>query len=303
MRIHMIEHTHHDLGVRKKCHLLDVNRSRTYYKKKTPNKQDVEMMNEMRDIYYKYPFYGYRKMQVVLARNGYLANHKKVQRLMALAGLKAVYPKQKTTIRNKQHKTYPYLLSHKNISDPNVAWGVDITYIKMRHGFIYLVCMIDIFSRRIMGWSTSVTLDAQFCVKALDEALLKAKPEIVNSDQGCQFTGSHWIKKLTQEEVQISMDGKGRWADNIYIERFWRSLKYENTFLQSFDSVMQAKKAIGEYIQFYNYERPHQALNYKTPDYVYQTNKVMGIKRDSVTTNMLRKHKIKDSKKETFFWS
>lgn len=299
----MIEHAHHDLGVRKKCQLLDVNRSRIYYKKKQPNEQDAKIMKTMRDLYLKHPFYGYRKIHVLLGREGYVVNRKKVQRLMALAGLKAIYPKQKTTIRNKQHKAYPYLLPDKNISHPNVAWGTDITYIKMHHGFVYLVCLIDIFSRRIMGWSTSVTLDAQFCVKALDDALLNAKPEIVNSDQGCQFTSSHWIEKLKQENVQISMDGKGRWADNIYIERFWRSLKYETVFLQSFDSVAQAKEAIEEYIKFYNYERPHQALGYKTPDYVYRTKKKKEIKYDDVTVNVLKKHKTSDSQKEAFFWS
>jgi len=300
----MIEHTQNELTIRKKCTLLGVNRSRLYYKKKQPNKQNVAMMNTMTDIYLKHPFYGYRRMHAVLNKAGHAVNRKKVQRLMSLAGLKTIYPKQKTTIRNKQHRIYPFLLRDKRISHPNVAWETDITYIRMRCGFIYLVCLIDVFSRKIMGWSISVTLDAQFCVNALEEALSKAKPEIVNSDQGCQFTSLLWIEKLKQKNIQISMDGKGRWADNIYIERFWRSLKYENVLLQSFDSVAVAKESIEKYIKFYNSERPHQSLNYQTPDYVYRTNKKGESKCDNATTkNVLREHEINDSQKEALFWS
>jgi len=253
----------------RKCQLLEVNRSRLYYKKKPISEHDIEIMNEMRDIYIQYPFFGYRKIHAILGRNGYKHNIKKTERLASLANLKAIYPKKKTTIRDKSHSVFPYLLKNMDIIRPNQAWQIDITYIKIRFGFVYLVCLIDIFSRRIMGWCLSPFLDTNSCIDALDSALNYAKPEIINSDQGCQFTSHIWHNKLSNHQIQISMDGKGRWADNIYIERLWRSIKYEMIYLNRFDTVLETKTALESYVAFYNDKRPHQALNYYTPNEIY----------------------------------
>jgi len=303
----MIEHKNPKLSVRKQCLMLDVSRSQIYYSSKQVNEDEVAIMNEMRDIYEKHPYYGYRRMHVVLKQRGYIMNRKKVQRLMKLAGIQAIYPKKKTTIRNKAHEVYPYLLRDMTIDRPNAAWGVDITYIKVGAGFVYLVGIIDIFSRKIMGWSMSVFLETQPCLDAYNQALLLAKPEILNSDQGCQFTSNAWTSKLAEDGVKVSMDGRGRWADNIQIERFWRSLKYEAVYLQSFDNVDQARADIAQYINFYNQERPHQALGYKTPDQVYYEN----IKKNEREVNnkeidppnVLANRRIENSQIQVTFWS
>jgi putative transposase len=248
---------------------MDIHRSRVYYKPAPDDSRDVVMMNEMRDIYTKCPFYGYRRMHVALQAKGYECNHKKTQRLMKCAGLIAVYPRKKTTIRNLLHKTYPYLLRGLDIVRSNQVWATDITYIKLRNGFGYLVCIIDIFSRKILGWAFGPFLDTQLCIDAFEEAIKHGTSEILNTDQGCQFTSNQWTETMIKYGIAISMDGKGRWADNIYIERFWRSIKYEAVYLHSFDTMAQARQAIGNYIEFYNNERPHQSLQYKTPHAVY----------------------------------
>lgn len=269
----MIEHAGCKLSVRRQSELLGLNRSRIYYKGQTTDETDVLIVNEMMDINKLFPFYGYRRMHVELSNRGHEVNHKKIKRLMNVAGLKALYPKKRTTVSNLAHTKYPYLLRNLVIDRPNQVWSVDITYIKIRHGYIYLVCIIDIFSRKIMGWNLSPFLDTQSSIDALQFALLIGHPGIINSDQGCQYTSDEWITMLIENKIQISMDGKGRWADNIFIERFWRSLKYESLYLHSFETVVEAHKAFCEYINFYNQRRPHQALNYKTPDSVYNENK------------------------------
>lgn len=258
--------------MKRKCELLALNRSGVFYQTKPvrENIHDIEIMNQIQDIYVEQPFFGYRKIKVMLGRTGHKLNHKKVQRLMGCVGLKAIYPKKKTTIRNKSHAVYPYLLKKELINCPNQAWKVDITYIKVLGKFVYLVALIDVFSRRIMGWNLSIFLDTSSCLLALQCALEIGKPEIINSDQGCQFTSQEWCDVLIQNNIEISMDGKGRWADNIYIERFWRSIKYEMIHLHSFETVEAARRAIGKYIEFYNNIRPHQALNYQTPNEVYK---------------------------------
>lgn len=258
-----------DLSIKRKCEMLDVNRSTYYYEPEPVPQSDIDLMNEMRDIYTQYPFFGYRKIHAMLTRKGYVHNLKKSERLVKLAGLRAVYPAKKTTIRNKNHAVYPYLLKDMDIVRPNQVWQVDITYIKLRVGFVYLVCLIDVFSRRVMGAATSTFLDTESCIYALSDALMQERPEIVNSDQGCQFTSNRWIETLNASGISISMDGKGRWADNVFIERFWRSIKYEMVYLHAIDTVMQAKNAIAEYIYFYNNTRPHQALDYKTPNEIF----------------------------------
>jgi len=262
------------VSVTRKCELLDVARSAVYYEPMPPNNDDVTVMNEIREIYQQRPFYGYRRILIELRKAGFLINHKRLQRLLVGVGIKAIYPGRKTTIKNPEHKVFPYLLRGLKIEQPNHAWQVDITYIKMRHGFLYLVCLIDVFSRKIMGWELSTFLDTASCLEALHKAMKRGKPEIINSDQGCQFTSAAWVDRLTQNNILISMDGKGRWADNVYIERLWRSIKYENVFLHSFDTVEQASSCLSDYINFYNQQRCHQALNYHTPDEVYRKRRI-----------------------------
>ena len=266
----MIEHSSKIVDIKRKCELLCVARSTMYYKPKSPQNNDIVILNEIRGIYQRYPFYGYRRILVELRKNGFEVNHKRLQRLLSVARIKAIYPAKKTTVRDLQHKIYPYLLRYLIIDRPNKVWQVDITYIKIRHGFVYLVCLIDVFSRKIMGWDLSTFLDTASCLKALSMSLNHGFPEIINSDQGCQFTSTIWIETLMQNNILISMDGKGRWADNVYVERLWRTIKYENVFLHSFDTVDQARVALRNFITFYNQTRFHQALNYHTPDAIYE---------------------------------
>lgn len=190
---------------------------------------------------------------------------------MRVAGVQAIYAAPKTTVKNHEHEVYAYLLRDITICRPNQVWQVDITYIKIAHGFVYLVCLIDVYSRKIVGWNLSTYLDTQSCEQAMLNALLCGKPEIVNSDQGCQFTSSSWINLVIKSGARVSMDGKGRWADNVYIERLWKTIKYESVFLHSFDTVQQARDALSKYIKFYNEDRPHQALNYHTPSAIYES--------------------------------
>jgi putative transposase len=268
-RMKMLERDSAELSIRRQCELLGINRGRLHYKPEPIDMKDVEIMNEIRNIYEEAPFFGYRRVHYSLRRGGYEHNIKKTHRLMRLTGLRAIYPGRETTIVNAQHKKYPYLLRDMKIVRPNQVWQVDITYIKILKGFGYLVCLIDIFTRRIMGWAFSPFLEAQVCLEALENALQQGTADIINSDQGCQFTCRDWIDALTNNNVQISMDGKGRWADNIYVERLWRSIKYEAVYLHSFDDMHTAKNGLAHYINFYNAKRPHQSLNYQTPDEVY----------------------------------
>lgn len=240
-----------------------------YYKPNPQKNDDILIVNELREIYEEAPSYGYRRMTVALRERGFLVNHKKVYTLLKIAGIQAIYPRKKTTIRNQEHKIFPYLLRGLIINRPNQVWQVDITYIKIRGGFVYLICLVDVFSRKIMGWKLSISLDTAVCLEAFNSALHNGIPEIVNSDQGCQFTSNLWVESVQKHKIQISMDGKGRWADNVYIERFWRTIKYEMVFLHSFDTVTQARDAIARYIVFYNTRRYHSKLNYHTPDAVF----------------------------------
>lgn len=257
---------------KQKCELLNVSRGSMYYKpvaERGDKDNDVLIMNEMRDIHQDIPSYGYRRMLVALREKGFVINHKRVSSLFKLAGLRAIYPQKKTTIRNPQHKVFPYLLRGIVIDRPNQVWQVDITYIKIRGGFVYLICLIDVFSRKIMGWKLSTSLDTAPCLEAFNNALKHGAPEIVNSDQGCQFTSQEWIAAVQHKSCLVSMDGKGRWADNVYIERLWRTIKYELVFLHSFDTVQQIRDELGRYIIFYNTRRYHSKLNYHTPDAIF----------------------------------
>ncbi len=257
------------MSLRRQCELLDVNRSTLYYKEKPAEGSEVGLMNLIRDIWERYPFYGYRRITKELQATGHKVNRKRVQRLMVCAGIQALYPGPNTSKRNKQHAVYPYLLRDISITRANQAWMVDITYLRISGGFMYLVALIDVHSRYVVGWSLSNTLETGFCIEALEAGLLLAIPEIVNSDQGCQFTSAEWISALEGKAIKISMTGKGRCLDNVYIERFWRSLKYEEFYLNEYRTVPELRAAIGAYVEFYNHRRWHQSLGYKTPAEVY----------------------------------
>ncbi len=255
--------------MRRQCELLGLNRSTVYYKAVSSAIEEVDMMNMIRDVWERYPFYGYRRTTKQLRSMGIKINRKRVQRLMKKAGIQAIYPGPNTSKRNKLHAKHPYLLRNLEISRPNQVLMVDITYLRMPEGFVYLVALIDVYSRYVVGWSLSNTLETTSCIDALKSALIIAKPEIINSDQGAQFTSDEWINFLVENDIKISMTGKGRCLDNVYIERFWRSLKREEFYLHEYNSVKELKKRIGAYIEFYNQKRWHQSLDYKTPADVY----------------------------------
>jgi putative transposase len=265
----MVECGGEAVNFKRKCELVNVPRGSMYYKPKPEENDDALIMNELRSIYHEHPYYGYRKMVTALREIGIVANHKKVYDLLKIAGIQAIYASKRTTIRNMQHKVFPYLLKGVKIERPNQVWQVDITYLKIGGRFAYLVCLIDVFSRRIMGWALSTSLDKKVCLDAFYEALKHHKPEMINSDQGCQFTSEEWINALQENKILISMDGKGRWVDNVFIERLWRTIKYELVYLHSFETIDEARTSIANYINFYNQRRFHQALNYHTPNAVF----------------------------------
>lgn len=258
------------LSIARQCKLLGMSRSTLYYKKTETNDNDLELMKMIDMQYTKYPFYGSRRMMRWLKEKGRKVNRKHVRRLMRLMGLEGLAPKPNTSKPRKEHKKYPYLLKGLKIDRSNQVWATDITYVPMRRGFIYLVAIIDWYSRHVLSWRISNTLDSDFCIDALQDALrLYSKPEIFNSDQGSQFTSDDFIAVLEKNNIQISMDGKRRWVDNVFVERFWRSLKYEEIYPSCYDTVFEAKAGISTYINFYNNERLHQALDYKTPAEIY----------------------------------
>ena len=260
----------HKLAVTSQCHLLALNRSTVYYEAQGLSTEDSVLMRQMDEIHLKYPFYGSRRIRDKLEDLGMLVNRKRIQRLLRLMGIEALYPKKKTSLPGKGHTIYPYLLRGLDIKRPNQVWAADITYIPMAKGFIYLVAIIDIYSRKALSWQLSNTLDTTFCVDALEQAIgLYGTPEIFNTDQGTQFTSNDFTDVLKNHEITISMDGKGRWMDNVFVERLWRSLKYEEVYLKAYQSVAEAKTGINDWFEFYNFERRHQTLDRKTTDYVY----------------------------------
>jgi putative transposase len=260
----------HSLSVRTQCKLLEVCRTSLYYEP-TEKTDDVRLLNLIREIWQKWQFYGYRKITAVL-KGAYqeVVNPKRVQRLMAIAGLKAIYPKRNLSKKRQGDVVREYLLRELVISNVNQVWMVDITYLKLGSRFVYLVAFIDVYSRYVVGWQLSYDLDTESSLEALRLSLMIGTPNIINSDQGCQYTSEQWISTLTQLGILISHDGVGRWADNIYIERFWRSIKYEAIYLNEFDDYAQLYSAVRRYIDFYNHQRPHQALKYQTPAAIYQ---------------------------------
>lgn len=284
----MISKTNTDLSIVRQCGLLNINRASFYYRPIRDDEDTVTLMNEVRDVWEKYPFYGYRRITATLRRSGYRINSKRVQRLMGKMGLQALYPKPHTSVANADHKKYPYLLKDLSLGRSDQVWATDITYIRMKLGFVYLMAIIDLYSRYIVSWKLSISLEAGFCIEALEEALIGGCPDIFNTDQGCQFTSAAWLTLLEAHGIQISMDGKGRCMDNIYAERLWRSLKYEEVYLKSYESVYEAKQSLASYIEFYNNHRPHQSLGYQTPAEVYFKNRQKATP-DGYVDNLLRK--------------
>jgi putative transposase len=264
----MMEPSHENLSLRRQCELLSLNRSTVYYKPRALF-DDTTLANEIYQLWHEMPFYGYRRMTAELRRRGHQVNGKRVLRLMKEMHLEALYPKPQTSLKGKKHKIYPYLLKDVEVAAPNEAWCTDITYLKLPSGFIYLVALIDIYSRYVLAWRLSNTMDTHFCVEMLEEALTISTPCILNTDQGSQFTSEAWVSCVEGNGIKVSMDGKGRWADNITIERFWRSLKYEHFLLHSFDSIKEVRQSIAGYITLYNQRRLHQSLGYRTPAEVY----------------------------------
>jgi putative transposase len=262
----------HKLPLKKRCELLSIPRSTAYYESRLDTTRDDLLMRAMDEIHLRLPFYGSRRICDELVEEGHVVNRKCVQRLMRKMGMNALYPKPNTSRAHHAHKIYPYLLRGLNIDCANQVWCTDITYIPMKKGFVYLVAIMDWHSRRVLSWRLSNTLDTRFCVAALNEALVKfGTPEIFNTDQGSQFTSEYFTSVLKKKRIKISMDGKGCWRDNVFIERLWRSLKYEEVYLTAYDTVAHARDGIGRWIHFYNHRRKHQGLEKRTPDTVYYT--------------------------------
>ena len=267
----MIDRRHPSLSIVRQCGLLGVSRSGLYYQPAVVSEEDLILMKLIDRQYLITPFYGARKMAAWLKSQSYSVNRKRVWRLMRLMGLKAIYRRPRTSKPAPGHKIYPYLLGGMKITRPNQVWAADITYIPMARGFLYLVAIIDWYSRYVLSWRLSNTLDAGFCIEALEEALRKDRPEIFNTDQGAQFTGEAFTRLLEEQGIRISMNGKGSYNDNLFIERLWRTVKYEEVYLKAYPDGRDARAGLSDYFRFYNTERPHQALGYRTPADVFNT--------------------------------
>ena len=268
----MLDKEHKFLSIRHQCQLLSVWRSNVYYKP-VVEPDETTLANQIHALWLDDPAGGYRRITHALRRNNYVVNHKKILRIMREMRIKAFYPKRRTTVHNATHKKYPYLLANVSINHPNHVWATDITYIKLPGGFVYLVAIIDIYSRCILSWRLSNTMDTQFCIDALNDALKLATPEILNTDQGCQFTSEAWITLVQSHGIKVSMDGRGRWADNIYIERFWRTIKHEHIYLHLFENMLDLQQSIAKFMELYNHRRVHMNLCYQTPADVYYEEK------------------------------
>ena len=289
----MVQTEHPNLSKRSRASLLNVNLSSCYVRPKSWTEDVVTMMNEMREIYERHPFKGYRRITRDLQDMDYVVNHKKVYRLMNLMGLEAIYPKKNLSKRRQKDAVYPYLLKMFPPMKPHDVWCVDITYIKIANGFIYLTALIDVVSRCVMGYNISTSLDTESCLMALEMGIKTGHcPKIINSDQGCQFTSQTWIYNLALLGIKVSMDGKGRCLDNISIERLWRTIKYEEVYLKSYDSVKEAKQCLATYIDWYNYDRRHSGINHHKP---YE---VMTGKKEATTWSFKRADEYVDNCKQ-----
>jgi putative transposase len=268
-RVCLIERGPSDLALCVQADLLSISRSSLYYEPKPPAPEEIVLRHRIDEIYTKWPFYGSRRITVELTREGWEINRKHVQRCMREMGIAGICPGPNLSKRNQEHNVYPYLLRGLEIEAPNQVWGIDITYIRMQAGWMYLVAVLDWFSRYIVSWELDQTIEIGFVLEAVDRALAQAIPVIWNSDQGSHFTSPLYLDRLEKRGVQISMDGKGRAIDNIFTERLWRSVKYEEVYLNSYDCPRTARVRLGDYIKFYNEQRPHQSLSYQTPAQVY----------------------------------
>lgn len=260
------------LSARKQCELLSVNRSLIYYIPASDSTVNLQLMREIDELHLQYPFYGYRRITTVLNRNPdrQPVNHKRIQRLMRKMGITTIYPKPRTTIPDSSHNVYPYLLNDRKIVKPNDVWCTDITYVPMERGFMYLVAIMDWYSRFILSWELCNTMETDFCLAALETASKRwGRAEIFNTDQGSQFTSNTFTEAVIDAGMLMSMDGKGRWIDNRFIERLWRSYKYEDVYIKAYDDVPSLYEGTGKWMDFYSYERPHQNLDNKTPWEIY----------------------------------
>ena len=260
-----------EMSMRNQCNLLAINRSGLYYHAAPESAYNIELMNIIDEEFTKHPFMGVRGMTAYLRDTGKRCGPKRVRRLMRKMGLMPIYPKPNTSRPNKHHATYPYLLTDVTVERPNQVWSTDITYIRLKHGFAYLVAIMDWHSRSVLSWRLSNTMDVSFCCEALDEALAKyGTPEIFNSDQGAQFTSEAFINRLTAQQISISMDGRGRAFDNIFIERLWRSVKYQNVYIKGYETMQEAQEGLTEYFDYYNHGRLHQSLENQRPWDIYE---------------------------------
>lgn len=265
----LIETNQAQLSLRRQCQLLGLARSSFYYEAQPESEADLLLMRLLDEQYTRTPFYGIRRMTAWLQQQGHVVNHKHVRRLLRLMGLEAIYPKPNLSQPAAGHRIYPYLLRGVKVERVNQVWSSDITYVRLMSGFVYLVAVIDWFSRYVLAWEISVTLDSNFCVSALERALEQGQPEVFNTDQGAQFTSLAFTERLLEREIRISMDGRGRALDNIFVERLWRTVKYEDIYLNDYATVPEVNGGLGRYFRFYNGERLHQSLNYRTPAAVH----------------------------------
>ena len=270
----LVEADHKDLSITRRCELVSLSRASFYRQGAPESEENLALMRAIDEQFLETPFYGARQMVRHLRRQGFPAGRKRIRRLMLKMGLSPIYQKPRTSDPHPEHKVYPYLLRHLVVDRPDQAWCADITYIQMRRGFLYLVAIMDWASRKVLSWRLSNTMDTAFCIEALDEATARyGRPEIFNTDQGSQFTSMAFTNRLDEAGIRISMDGRGRWMDNVFIERLWRSLKYECVYLQAFETGSEARSGIGGWIAFYNAKRPHSALAGSTPDEAHAMNK------------------------------
>jgi putative transposase len=266
----LVEANHPQLSIRRQCELLGLCRSSLYYEPAPEAPENLRLMRLIDEEYTRHPFSGSRKLMAWLMGQGEAVNRKRVQRLMRLMGLEAIYPKPRLSVAAREHRIYPYLLRDVRIERPDQVWSTDITYVPLASGFMYLAAILDWFSRYVLAWRLSNTLDGSFCLEMLEEALSRGRPEVFNTDQGVQFTQAAWTGRLERAGVAVSMDGRGRWLDNVFVERLWRSVKYEDIYLWRYEAVPQLQQGLGRYFPYYNEQRPHQALDYRTPAAVYR---------------------------------